>query len=201
MAEEGGDRTRRSRNRPPHPARRIEDRRREQKEARTDRRVRADGSADETDSDAGASPGREAEGSARAEPTTRAERDDERSGFSFTLPPMTLPRMELPERIRLLFPLPEPPERSYPTLRVRVSHVLLVALLVDLLDAATVLWVGGEPFWWARGAVGLAVSLAVAGPAGLLYGWESLATLGGFGLLALAPTATLLVLVRAVFAE
>ena len=199
MAEEGDDRTRRSRDRPPHPARRIEDGRRARKATRADRRVRADGSAGETDSDAGA--GREDERSARAERSTRAESDAERSGFSFTLPPMTLPRMELPERIRLLFPLPEPPERSYPTLRVRVSHVLLVALLVDLLDVAAVLWVGTEPLWLARGAVGLAVSLAVAGPAGLLYGWELLATVAGFGPLALAPSATLLVLVRAIFAE
>ncbi|WP_435176216.1 hypothetical protein [Halorussus sp. AFM4] len=129
-----------------------------------------------------------------------ADRDDA-SGFSFALPPISLPEMRLPERVRLVFPIPEPPEKVSRPTRVRVTWVLLVVVLVDALDALAVLWAGPETLAWTRAAVGTLVGVVLVGGPGLLYAWELLAALGGFGGLSLAPTLTALVLARLVLSE
>ncbi|NHN59974.1 MULTISPECIES: hypothetical protein [Halorussus] len=129
-----------------------------------------------------------------------ADRGDS-SGFSFSLPPISLPEMRLPERIRLVFPVPEPPERvTHPT-RVRVSWVLLAVVLADVLDALAVLWAGPETLAWVRAAVGVLVGVVLVGGPGLLYAWELFAILGGFGALSFAPTLAALVLARLVLSE
>jgi len=125
----------------------------------------------------------------------RPREDDE--GFSLSLPPISLPDVRLPDRIRLVFPVPEPPERTRPR-RVRTSRVLAAVALADALDAAAVLLGGPETLPWARAAVGTLLSALFAGFPGLLYSWELFAALGGVGWLSVAPTATLLVLARLV---
>src|SRR6056297_2201846 len=104
----------------------------------------------------------------------RRDRDDE-TGFSFSLPPMVLPEMKLPERIRLAFPVPNPPEKVSRPTKVRVSWVLLAVVLADTLDAAVVLAAGPETLLWARAAVGLVAAALLVGGPGLLYAWELLA--------------------------
>ncbi|UPW01239.1 hypothetical protein M0R88_03820 [Halorussus gelatinilyticus] len=147
------------------------------------------------DEDAGRSRPRE-----NARERGRRDRDDE-TGFRFSLPPMVLPEMKLPERIRLVFPVPDPPEKVSRPTRVRVSWVLLAVVLADALDAALILAAGPETLVWARAAVGvLAAGVLVGGP-GLLYAWELLAILGALGSLSLAPTLTVLVLARIVLSQ
>lgn len=126
-------------------------------------------------------------------PTPRHEREEGVTGM-FSLPPISLPEMQFPERLRVLFP--ETPTKAIPSVRLRTSWVLAIVLLLDLLDATVGLFAGFGTLPWVRGIVGLAVSVVFAGPAGLLYGWELVATLAGFGWLALAPTATLLIFGR-----
>ena len=147
------------------------------------------------DEDAGRSRPRESPGE-----RGRRERDDD-SGFRFSLPPMSLPEMRLPERIRLVFPVPDPPEKVSRPTRVRVSWVLLAVVLADALDAFAALWAGPETLAWARAAVGVVVAVVLVGGPGLLYGWELLAILGGFGWLSVAPTLTALVLARILLSE
>ena len=132
-------------------------------------------------------------GSSDRRPHARDDESDE--GFSLSLPPVSLPEMRLPERIRLVFPVPDPPEKQRP-MRVRTANVLLAAVAVDALDAAAVALFGPETLPWARAAAGTLVSILFVGFPGLLYPWELLAILTGFGPLSLAPTATALVLAR-----
>ncbi|WP_128476510.1 hypothetical protein [Halorussus pelagicus] len=146
------------------------------------------------DEDAGRSRPRES-----ASERGRRERDD--SGFRFSLPPMSLPEVRLPERIRLVFPVPEQPEKISRPTRVRVSWVLLAVVLADALDAFAVLWAGPETLAWARATVGVVVAVVLAGGPGLLYGWELLAILGGVGWLSFAPTLTALVLARILLSQ
>lgn len=129
------------------------------------------------------------------------EPDAERTGFSFSLPPITLPEMRLPERIRLVFPIPDLPERVRMPVRIEASWVLLAVVLADALDALAVAWAGPETLAWARAAVGLLLSVVLVGGPGLLYAWELLAVLGGVGVLSLAPTLTALVLARLVLSQ
>ncbi|USZ67319.1 hypothetical protein NGM10_11320 [Halorussus salilacus] len=125
-------------------------------------------------------------------------RDDKRDeGFGLSLPPVSLPEVRLPERIRLVFPVPDPPEKQRPT-RVRTANVLLAAVTVDALDAATVALFGPETLPWARAVAGTVVSVLFVGLPGLLYAWELVAVLSGVGWLALAPTASALLVARAV---
>ncbi|WP_168216255.1 hypothetical protein [Halorussus halobius] len=131
------------------------------------------------------------------ESRSRDPHDDEASaGLSFSLPPITLPEVHLPERVRLVFPVPEPPEKVSKPIRVDASWGLVAVAVADALDAVAVVWAGPEALAWARAAVGLAVGVALVGAPGLLYVWELLATVGGMGWLALAPTLTALVVVR-----
>lgn len=120
---------------------------------------------------------------------------EEDEGFSLSLPPISLPEVRLPERIRLVFPVPDPPERARPR-RVRTSWVLAAVALADALDAAAVLLGGPETLPWARAVLGTLLAILFAGVPGLLYAWELFAILGGVGWLSLAPTVTLLVLAR-----
>jgi hypothetical protein len=131
----------------------------------------------------------------------RPSEPEDGTGFSFSIPPIELPEMKFPERIRLAFPIPEPPEKVSKPTRVRVSWVLLAVLVADALDALAVALVGPTILPWARAAVGTLVSILLAGPLGLLYPWELLAILGGVGWLSVAPTLTLLALVRIAFSE
>ncbi|WP_158055516.1 hypothetical protein [Halorussus halophilus] len=128
-------------------------------------------------------------------PTPRHEREQPSLGV-FSLPPISLPDVRLPERIHLLLPIPEPATKYTPSVRLRTSWVLAIVVLLDLLDAVVGLIAGFDTLPWLRSVVGLGVSILFAGPAGLLYAWELIATVAGFGWLALAPTATLLVLGR-----
>lgn len=134
-------------------------------------------------------------------PRSRPREREETQGFSLSLPPISLPEVRLPERIRVVFSVPDPlsetPEAASRPKRVRVSHVLLAALLVDALDALAAVWLGSTALPWARAAVGTLFGIGFAGPLGLAYAWELVAILGGSGWLALAPTATALVLLRA----
>ena len=134
-----------------------------------------------------------------ASPTPRHRREEGPS-LGFSLPPISLPKVRLPERLSLLLPIPEPPAKDAPSVRLRTSSVLAAVALLDVLDAAVGVGFGFETLPWLRAVVGLAVSVVFAGPAGLLYGWELLATLAGFGWLALAPTATLLLVGRLLLA-
>ena len=134
-------------------------------------------------------------------PRPRPRERDETEGFGFSLPPIKLPEVKFPERIRLVFPIPEPPEKVSKPTHVRVSQVLLAAVLADALDALAVILAGPTTLPWVRATAGTLLSILVAGPFGLLYAWELLAILEGVGWLALAPTLTLLVLARAVWAE
>lgn len=144
------------------------------------------------DEDAGRAGGDDAAGRAS---------EDEDAGFSFSLPPIFLPEMRLPERIRLLFPAPDRPEKPSRPTQVRASRVLLVVALADGLDAAVALLAGPGTLPWARAAVGTLLSVVLVGFPGLLYAWELVAILGGFGLLSLAPTATALVLARLLYSR
>lgn len=145
------------------------------------------------DEDAGLSSGEDA---GRPRPHER----DETEGLGFSLPPIKLPEVEFPDRIRLVFPIPEPPEKVSKPTRVRISQVLLAVVLADALDALAVVLVGPTTLPWVRATAGTLLSILIAGPFGLLYAWELLAILGGAGWLALAPTLTLLALARAIWA-
>lgn len=120
--------------------------------------------------------------------------DEETTGIGFSLPPILLPEVEFPERIRLAFPVPEPPEKVSRSVRVEASWVLLAVILVDVLDALAVVLVGPTAFPWARAVVGVGVAVVLVGGPGLLYSWELLAIFGGFGTLSVAPTLTALML-------
>jgi len=127
-----------------------------------------------------------------------SEGDDD-SGLGFTLPPMRLPPLTLPERIRLVFPLfelPERPERSS-RVRVRTKHIVAALLLFDLLDAILAVWFG-SPAPWVRALVGVGLTALLVGPVSLLYLWEPLAAAVGVGWLAVVPSATLLLVARVV---
>lgn len=127
--------------------------------------------------------------------------DDAPAGFSFSLPPIFLPEMRLPERIRLVFPVPDPPEKPSQPTRVRASRVLLVVALADGLDVTVALLAGSGAFPWARAAAGVLLSVVLVGLPGLLYAWELLAIFAGLSLLSLAPTATALVLARLLYSQ
>lgn len=132
---------------------------------------------------------------------SRPRQQDDGGGLGFSLPPISLPEVRFPERIRLVFPIPEPPEKVSKPTRVRVSRVLLAVVLVDALDALAVALVGPAALPWARTTLGTLLSILLAGPLGLLYPWELMATLGGYGWFTLAPTLTLLVLARMVLSQ
>jgi hypothetical protein len=155
------------------------------------------------DEDAGRSVGDEDFG--RATPDDDAGRprpaDSDDEGFSFSLPPIKLPEMRLPERIRLVFSVPNHPEDVSRPTRVSVSRVLLAVLVADALDAFAVALVGPDTLPWTRAAVGTLASILLVGPLGLLYPWELLAILGGVGWLSVAPSLTLLVLARIALSE
>ncbi|WP_227353429.1 hypothetical protein [Haladaptatus salinisoli] len=126
-----------------------------------------------------------------------ADRDDD-SGIRFTLPPMSLPPITLPGRIRLVFPAferPERPERST-KVRVRTRNVVAALLVFDALDALLAL--SGSPTPWLRAVVGTVVAGVVVGPVGLVHLWEGIAVAAGAGWLAVVPSATLLLLARLV---
>ncbi|GAA0226539.1 hypothetical protein [Haladaptatus pallidirubidus] len=124
-----------------------------------------------------------------------ADRDDD-SGFSFTLPPMRIPPVTLPDRVRLIVPVFERPEQPDKSTRLRVRLRTLVAflLLFDLVDALLVLQ--GSPAPWFRAVIGTALLTIVVGPVSFAYLWEGLAVFAGVGWLAVAPSATLLLLAR-----
>jgi len=151
------------------------------------------------DEDAGQSAGGERTGGARDRRGGTDDRDD--AGLGFSLPPISLPEMRLPERVRLVFPVPEPPEKVTKPVRVEASWVLLAVILADGLDAFAVAWAGPGTLAWARAAVGLLAGVVLVGGPGLLYAWELVAILAGMGTLSLAPTLTVLVLARLVFAR
>jgi hypothetical protein len=132
---------------------------------------------------------------------TRPRERDEETGFSFSLPPILLPDVRLPERIRLVFPTPDPPEKVSKPTRVRVSWVLFGAVLADALDAFAVVWAGPATLPWVRATLGLLLAVVLAGGLGLLYAWELFAILGGVGWLSVAPTLTALVLGRMLLSE
>jgi hypothetical protein len=132
---------------------------------------------------------------------TRPPERDEKTGFSFSLPPILLPDVQLPERIRLAFPTPDPPEKVLKPTRVRVSWVLFGVVLADALDAFAVVWAGPATLPWVRAALGVVLAVVLAGGLGLLYAWELFAILGGVGWLSVAPTLTALVLGRMLLSE
>lgn len=136
------------------------------------------------------------------EPRDRSPQDqDEATGFSFSLPPILLPDVQLPERIRLTFPIPDPPEKVSRPTRIKASWVLLAVALADALDAFAVIWAGPVTLPWVRAAIGLLLAIVFVGGPGLLYAWELFAILGGIGWLSVAPTLTALILGRILLSE
>ena len=122
----------------------------------------------------------------------RDRRDEDRSGFSFTLPPLKLPNVAFPKDLRVRLPSPDHRRVSEVSLR----NVLIVAVLVDLLDAV-LLFVAGPPLLaWTRVGVGTLLAFVLVGLPGLLYAWEGVAVLAGVGWLSAVPSATALVLAR-----
>lgn len=119
-------------------------------------------------------------------------RNDTDGGFSFTLPPIKLPNVAFPSDIQIR--LPPPGHRWESDLDAR--NVLVVAILVDLVDAALLFVVGTPIFAWMRVVGGTGLSLVLVGLPGLLYAWEGVAVLAGVQWLTLFPSATALALVR-----
>lgn len=125
-------------------------------------------------------------------PDRRNDHHDDSDGFSFTLPPIKLPNVAFPTDLRLRLP---PPGHDWDT-EIRPRNVLVVAVVVDLLDAA-LLFVAGPPVVaWVRPVAGTGLALALVGLPGLLYAWEGVAVLAGVGWLSAFPSATALVLAR-----
>lgn len=164
-------------------------------DARTARADAEPGASADVEAGRDAGSDRRAEEIRRARARERAQ-DEERAGFDFSLPPISLPEVRFPERIRLVLSAPSAPETTHRPIRVRASWVLLAVVLVDALDALAVVLAGPTTLPWVRAAVGLLLAVVVAGLPGLLYAWELLAILGGVGVLSVAPTLTALVLLR-----
>lgn len=122
------------------------------------------------------------------------EDDDEGIGWGFSLPPIRLPPIVLPERIRFALPTTstrEPPD----SVRLPAEAVLVAALVFDVFDALVVLFAGSAAPWL-RAVVGAFSLLPLVGPAGLVYLWEGAAAALGVPWVALAPSATLLLSAR-----
>ena len=123
--------------------------------------------------------------------------DDRKRGprpkLSFSIPPITLPPMRLPERFFVLLP---PKMRRRERESGLLSRVLL-ALVVDLVDLSLAL--AGAAFLTdlVRTGTGTVLALVFAGLLGVVYAWEVLAVLVGLPWLTAVPTATPLVLARA----
>ncbi|SEW23108.1 hypothetical protein [Halobacterium jilantaiense] len=130
-------------------------------------------------------------GDDRPEDTGRADSDDRR--FSFSLPPIRLPPM-FPDRFRVLWP----GGGNGPS--TRASRLTAAAALVafDLVDAALALTVDTQAVAAARVLAGALVAAGAFGLPGLLYATEGAAVLGGVAELTVAPTLTLLLVVRLV---
>ena len=121
------------------------------------------------------------------------EEDRDRPTLSFTLPSITVPPIRLPERFYVVLP---PKMRRRERESGLLSHFLL-ALLVDLVDAALVLSTASLGVDLARVLGGLVMAVLLVGAPGLLYAWEVLAVPLGFARFTALPTATLLVSARA----
>jgi hypothetical protein len=117
---------------------------------------------------------------------------DDSGGFSFTLPPIKLPDLTFPRDLGLRLP---PPGHDWDS-EVRPRNVLVVAVLVDLLDAALLFVAGPALIAWIRAVAGTGLALVLVGLPGLLYAWEGLAVLAGVEWLSGFPSATALVLAR-----
>ncbi|WP_327051045.1 hypothetical protein [Halomicrococcus gelatinilyticus] len=118
--------------------------------------------------------------------------DDGDDGLGFTLPPLRLPAFTLPDHLGFAFP--RTPEKRAPV-RVDARTVFVAALAFDLLDALVVL-LAGAAVPWPRAFVGTLALAPLVGPVALAYAWEAVAATAGLPWLAVAPSATLLVLAR-----
>lgn len=123
----------------------------------------------------------------------RDRRNDDSSGFSFTLPPLKLPNVAFPKNLQVRLP-PPAYDRE---LDVQPRTLLLVAVLVDLLDAALVIVAGPPLLAWIRPIAGTVVVVVLVGLPGLVYVWEVIAVFAGVGWPTVFPSATALVLARA----
>jgi hypothetical protein len=119
-----------------------------------------------------------------------SDRDQSRSALSFSLPPIRLPPL-FPDDFRVLWPV-----GGTPTTRVsrRTAAAALVAF--DVLDAVLVLTVDAAAVTAARTVGGTLAAAGAFGPLGAVYALEAAAALAGYGWLTVAPTLTLLLLVR-----
>jgi hypothetical protein len=117
--------------------------------------------------------------------------DDQDRGFSFSLPPIRLPPM-FPDSFRVLWP----GGGDGPTTHAsrRTAAVALVAF--DLVDAVLALGVEAPVVDAARVVAGALVAASAFGLPGLVYAAEGAAVLAGAGELTVAPTLTLLLVVR-----
>lgn len=125
-------------------------------------------------------------------PDRRDDHRDDSGGFSFTLPPIKLPDLTFPSDLRFRLP---PPGHDWDS-EVRPRNVLVVAVVVDLLDAALLFVAGPALIAWIRAVAGTGLAVVLVGLPGLLYAWEGLAVLAGVGWLSAFPSATALVLAR-----
>jgi len=119
----------------------------------------------------------------------RADSDDRR--FSFSLPPIRLPPM-FPDRFRVLWP----GGGDGPSTRASPLTAAAALVAFDLVDAALALAVDAPTVAAARVLAGALVAAGAFGLPGLLYAAEAVAVLGGFAGLTVAPTLTLLLVVR-----
>lgn len=144
---------------------------------------------------------REASRTSGREPATGGDRDSR--GFTFRLPPITLPPL-FPDRLEVQLPVP-----GYRYARaVSSGWMLVVLLLFDLMDAllaltttpATIGSVNGmvgavgpiDAVGLVRTLGGAVIAVSVARGVGLLYLWELLAVIGGYGALTAFPTLVVL---------
>lgn len=123
---------------------------------------------------------------------TDSDRDQSDAGFSFSLPPIRLPPL-FPKDFRVLWPVGDTPPH-------RVSKRTAAAALVafDVADGALALTVDSVAVTAARTVGGSLIAAGTFGLLGVPYALEAVAALAGYGWLTVAPTLTLLLLVRGV---
>lgn len=113
----------------------------------------------------------------------------------FWLPPIRLPPF-FPEAFELGFPLPGRRQGT----RLGTGWVLVLAAVVDLLDAALVLTADGAALF-AGTVVAFLFAVVFAGGYGLLAIWEVVAVLTGVPAATVVPTVLVLTVFRAWYGD
>lgn len=114
------------------------------------------------------------------------DRDGPFGGISFELPPITFPPF-FPEDFAIRIPIPQ-------SVRTAGSP-LLAAIAIDGIDAITIVAIGSAG-GWLRVLLGTGLMALLFGPFGLAYGLEAVPIIVGRSTIGLAPTATVVALMR-----